>query len=154
MARNGDIVVVNQQLHIDVVGHGETGRFSIVAFLLGTVGTEAENGFARVCQGHTVDVGPHVTQTTGAELNPGSQAQFGVSGQFSWAARYCINCSAGISPLSTAIKYWVATRCPASSKKVGTYFSHCPGKSHPESSLRGRCRRGRRYDHPRPWRLP
>jgi hypothetical protein len=81
MARNGDIVVVNQQLHIDVVSHRKPGRFSIIAFLLGAIGPQAEHGFARVSQGHTIDVGPHVTKPTGAELNPGSQAQFGVAGE-------------------------------------------------------------------------
>ena len=47
MTGNGDIVVIDQQLHIDVVRHRQPGRLGIVTFLLGTVRPQTENGFYR-----------------------------------------------------------------------------------------------------------
>ena len=81
MAGDGDVVVVDHQLHGQAVGHGETGRLGVVPLLLGPVGAQAEQGAAGVGQGHPVHEGPQVAEAAGAELHPGGEAEFGVAGQ-------------------------------------------------------------------------
>ena len=81
MTGDGDIVVVNQQLDIQILSNGQSSGFCVVAFHLRSVRSQHEHDFVRVGDRHTVDVWPHVTESTRAELNTGREAFFGVSRQ-------------------------------------------------------------------------
>ena len=61
MSRNGYIIIINQQFHIEVVSNSKPCRFSIITFLLGTIGAQAKKCFTRVRQRHTVNIGPHMS---------------------------------------------------------------------------------------------
>lgn len=58
MTRNSNIIVINQDLDVQVLGNGQACSFSIVAFLLGAIRAEAENGLISVGEGNSVDHGP------------------------------------------------------------------------------------------------
>jgi hypothetical protein len=73
MPGDGDIVIVNNDLYVEMLSDGKAGGFSIVAFLLGAIRPQTEHRFARVTQGHTIDIRPHMTKSPRAELNPWSQ---------------------------------------------------------------------------------
>ncbi len=81
MAGDGHVVVVDHQLHVQSMGHGEAGRLGVIALLLGTVGAEAEHGLAGMGQGHAVHERPEVPQAAGAELHTRGETQFRVARQ-------------------------------------------------------------------------
>lgn len=76
-----DIVVVNEQLDVEVPGHSNACSLGVVSFLLGTIGTQHDDVLILVGHRDTVDHGPHVTETTGAELDTRREAQLGVARQ-------------------------------------------------------------------------
>ena len=58
MARDSDVIVVNDKLHIKLLGDRNSCCFCVVAFLLRAVGAEAKHGLATISESHTIDQGP------------------------------------------------------------------------------------------------
>mmetsp|Transcript_18830 Transcript_18830/g.21031 ORF Transcript_18830/g.21031 Transcript_18830/m.21031 type:complete len:622 (+) Transcript_18830:96-1961(+) len=81
VASDGHIVVVNQQLDVQVLGHGQTSGLSVIALLLRAVRPKAEHDLVRVGQGHTVDIRPHVTEASRAKLNSRGETKLRVPRQ-------------------------------------------------------------------------
>jgi hypothetical protein len=81
MARNSDVIVVDQELDVQVLSNGETSSFCIVTLLLGTIGSEAKDNLVSVRECDTVHVWPHVPETARRELDTGCEAKFGVAGE-------------------------------------------------------------------------
>lgn len=79
--RNGDIVVVNDHLDIEILRYSKTRSFSVVTLLLGSIGTQTEDCLLPVRQGDAVDQGPHVAETPRREANTWSETQLGVAGK-------------------------------------------------------------------------
>ena len=79
MPRDGDVIVVQDQLHVKVLCDREARRFGIVALHLGTVGAKAEHDLAWVRKRDAVHVRPHVTEAAGAELDARREAHLGVT---------------------------------------------------------------------------
>jgi len=55
---NGDVIVINQQLHIEPLGNCKASSLGVVAFLLGPIRAQAEDGFVSICQGDTIHEWP------------------------------------------------------------------------------------------------
>ena len=122
MAGDGDVVVVDQELDVDpFCDHREARGLGVVALHLRAIRAEDEDRLARVRDARRRWRRPTCGPSR-PELNftPGVSPLLRVSGQASRRTRG----SGGASrracrhrgPLS---RYWVATRCPASSKKIG-----------------------------------
>ena len=79
MARDGDVVVVDEELDVQVLCDGEAGGLGVVALLLGAVGAEAEDGLVAVGEGDAVDEGPDVAEAAGGELDARGEAELGVT---------------------------------------------------------------------------
>ena len=79
MARDGDVVVVDEELDVQVLRDGEAGGLGVVALLLGAVGAEAEDGLVAVGEGDAVDEGPDVAKAAGGELDARGEAELGVT---------------------------------------------------------------------------
>ncbi len=71
---DGDIVIINNQFNVKLLGDSQTSGFSIISFLLRTIGTQTEKGFIGVSHGYAVDVRPHMTETTGAKFYAGGES--------------------------------------------------------------------------------
>ena len=76
---DGHVVVVDEQLDVEPLGHGVPGGFGIAAFLLRAVAAEQDHGFVRVGGGHAVDMAPQVTQPAGAEEDALVVVPFGMA---------------------------------------------------------------------------
>lgn len=87
MTGDGDIVVIDEEFNVEVLGDGKAGGFGIVAFLLGAVRPETADNFGGVGDRHPVHVRPHMAQTTGTELNTGVSPSSGWPGSLAWASR-------------------------------------------------------------------
>ena len=81
MTGNGHVVVVNQQLDVQLLSHGQSRRFGVVAFHLRTVGSKHEDNLLRIRDGHSVNEGPHMPQATGRELYARRESSFRMSGK-------------------------------------------------------------------------
>ncbi len=58
MTGDGNVVIVEQQFDIELASRCVAGRFSVIAFLLGTVAAEHDYGFAWIGFGNPVDITP------------------------------------------------------------------------------------------------
>ncbi len=66
---DGHVVVVDEHLDVEALGHGVARGLGIAALLLGAVAAEHDHDLVRVGRGHAVDVAPQVAQAPGAEKN-------------------------------------------------------------------------------------
>ncbi len=82
MSGDRHIVIVDDQLHVQPPCHRDAGGFGIVAFLLRTIGTQAEHDLVRIRHGHAVHMRPHVAEAAGAEFHARREAQFRVPREF------------------------------------------------------------------------
>lgn len=78
---DGDVVVINQQLDVEVLCDTQTCGFRVVTFLLAAIGAKHKDGLVGVGHRDAVDVGPHVPKSAGAELHARRVAALGVTGQ-------------------------------------------------------------------------
>lgn len=78
-ARNGDVVVIEEELDVQALGDSETGSLSVVTLLLRAVRAEEDDRLALVSKGNTVDHGPGVTETARGELDTRSKAKLRVA---------------------------------------------------------------------------
>lgn len=82
MTRNSDVIIINQELDVQALSNSETSSLRVVTLLLRTIRTKTEDDFVSVGEGDTVDMWPHVTETTRRELDTGCQAKFRVTWEF------------------------------------------------------------------------
>ena len=81
VARDRDIVVVDEDLHIQLLGDRQARRFGVVAFHLGAVGAEHDDRLVRVRHGDAIAKCPEVAEAAGSEFDAGRQTLFRVAGQ-------------------------------------------------------------------------
>jgi hypothetical protein len=81
VAGDRHVVVVDQQLHVEPVGHRKAGRLGVIPLLLGAVGAQAHQHPIGIRQGQAVHERPEVAEATGTEGHPGGEAQLRVAGQ-------------------------------------------------------------------------
>ena len=79
MTGDRHVIVVDQQLHVQVLSHRKSGGFGIVAFHLRTVRTQHKNNFAWIGNRDAVDEGPHVSESTRRKLYARSKTAFRMS---------------------------------------------------------------------------
>ena len=60
VAGDGDVVVVDHQLHVDVTGSSKARGLGVVALLLRTIRAQAPRNLVRVGHGHTIHHRPHL----------------------------------------------------------------------------------------------
>ena len=82
VAGDSDVVVVNNEFNVQVLGDGEAGSLSIITFLLRTVRSEHEDRLALVSHSDAVDPWPNMTETTGREFDTRGEAKFRVPWKF------------------------------------------------------------------------
>jgi hypothetical protein len=58
MSSDGDVIVIDDELDVQAFCNRESRSFGVVAFLLGTVRAETEDGLIAVGEGYTVDHRP------------------------------------------------------------------------------------------------
>lgn len=80
VAGDGDIIVIDEEFDVEILGDGHACGLGVVAFHFGAVGAEEEYGFFRVGEGDAVGVGPHVAEASGGEFDAGEHVAFGVAG--------------------------------------------------------------------------
>lgn len=76
---NGDVIIVDEDFDVEVLSNCQPSGLCIVALLLRSVGTQAEDDLVTVSQGNTVDHRPHVSKASRGEFNSGSQTQLRVT---------------------------------------------------------------------------
>jgi hypothetical protein len=81
MSGNSDVVIVDEELNVEILGDSEPSSFCVVALLLRSIGTQAEDSFVTVGQSNPVNHRPHVSETSGGEFDSGSQTQLGMTGK-------------------------------------------------------------------------
>jgi hypothetical protein len=81
VAGNGDVVVVNEHLEVQLLGHGEPGRLGIVPLHLAAIGTQQDDGLAGVGHRHAIAKSPQMAETTRAEFHAGSEKLLRVARQ-------------------------------------------------------------------------
>lgn len=105
MTGDGHIVVVDDELHVQVLRDGKAGRLCVVPFLfsriyphenvratsarktivnahlLGAIRPKKEHGLVAIGQGNAVHERPDVAKATGRELHTGSKAELRVAGK-------------------------------------------------------------------------
>mmetsp|Transcript_53362 Transcript_53362/g.114692 ORF Transcript_53362/g.114692 Transcript_53362/m.114692 type:complete len:434 (+) Transcript_53362:325-1626(+) len=81
VAGNGDIIVVNEKLHVQPICGSDARSLRCVALHLGAVGTEGTDHLFGAAHRNAVNHWPHVAQAAGAELDALRAAKFGVTGK-------------------------------------------------------------------------
>lgn len=59
---DGDVIVVDDDLYVQLLGNSEAGSLGVVALLLRAIGAEAKDYFVSVCHGDAVHHCPHVAE--------------------------------------------------------------------------------------------
>jgi hypothetical protein len=75
MASDGDVIVIEEQLDVEILRDGESGSFGIVTLLLTAIRSQTEYGLVTVCECDTVDERPHVAESSRGELDTWGQAK-------------------------------------------------------------------------------
>lgn len=81
-ARNGDVVVIKEQLNVQALCDSKTSSLGIITLLLGAIRAEKEDTLRLVGESDTVDQRPHVTKTARGELDTRGEAQLRVTWEF------------------------------------------------------------------------
>ena len=76
---DGDIIVIDDDLHVQVLCNRESSRLSIVAFLLRAIRTKTEDILVAIGKRDAIDQGPHMSEAPGRELNPRRETELGVT---------------------------------------------------------------------------
>ena len=79
---NGDIVVINDELHIQALRNCQASRLGIISFLLRAVRTKTENSFVAIGERDAVDHGPHVSEATRGEFDTWRKTELRVTWKF------------------------------------------------------------------------
>jgi len=79
MTADGDVVVIQQQFHIQSACHGETGRLRIVALHLRAIRTKNKHHLVRIGHGNAIGEGPQVAKPSGGEFDAQFRVQFRVA---------------------------------------------------------------------------
>lgn len=79
VASDGDIIVIYDDLHVQVLCNRESSRLSIVAFLLRAIGAKTEDILVAIGKGDAIDQGPHMSEAPGRELDPRRETELGVT---------------------------------------------------------------------------
>ena len=82
MSGNCDVIVIDEELHVEFLRDGQSGGFGVVTLLLGAIRAEQEHRLVPVGECDAVDEGPQVAETAGGELDSGSETKLRVTGQF------------------------------------------------------------------------
>ena len=81
VAGDGNIIVIDDEFDVEVLSDCQSSSLSVVALLLRSIRSQAEDGLVTVGQGNTVNHRPHVSKTSGGEFDPRGQTQLGVTGK-------------------------------------------------------------------------
>jgi hypothetical protein len=97
---DSDVIIVDQNLHVEVVGDGDSSRFSIVTFLLGTVRTETKDSFAPLADSDAVDKGPLLIDRFDQPALPDGGSR-GKTKNTIWPSLPLLNFTPGVRPWYT-----------------------------------------------------
>ena len=81
MPRDGDVVVIHQDLDVQLLRHGQARRFGVIAFHLAAIRPQHHHGLARVRHRDPIAEGPHVSEAPGTELHPRRHSLLRMAGQ-------------------------------------------------------------------------
>ena len=76
---DSDVVIIQDQLHVEILGDCQSGSLSVISFLLGTIRPQHKDDLVLIGKRDTIDERPHVTQTARRELDSWGQAKLGVA---------------------------------------------------------------------------
>jgi hypothetical protein len=81
MAGDGDIVVVDEHLDVELLADRQARRLGVVAFHLAAVGAEQDDRLAGVRHGDAIAECPEVAEAAGGEFDAGRQPFSGWPGK-------------------------------------------------------------------------
>jgi hypothetical protein len=76
---DGDVVVVDDDLHVKILCNRESSRLCVVAFLLRAIGTKTEDGLVAVGKCDTIDQGPHMSEAPRREFDTWRETELRVA---------------------------------------------------------------------------
>ena len=82
VSSNGDIVVINEELHIQALRNRQTSRLSVVSLLLRAIGAKTENSLVAIGKCYAVDHWPHVSEAARGKFDAGCKAELRVTWKF------------------------------------------------------------------------
>jgi len=76
---DGDIIVVDDELHVKILCNCESSRLCVIAFLLRAIGTKTEDSLVAIGECDTIDQGPHMSETSRREFDAWRESEFWVA---------------------------------------------------------------------------
>ena len=81
VSSDGDIVVINDEFHIQFLGNCEASRLSVVSLLLGAIGAKTEDILVAISKRDAVNHRPHVSETARREFDTWRKTELRVTWQ-------------------------------------------------------------------------
>jgi hypothetical protein len=85
MSSNGDVIIIDQQFHVQALSNSQPRCLRVVAFLLRTVRAETEHNLVAVGDRHAIDHCPQMTKTVRREFDTRCEPEF----RMTWELGVC-----------------------------------------------------------------
>jgi hypothetical protein len=79
MPSDGDVIVIDDDLHVQALCNGQASRLGVVTFLLRSIGAKAEDGLVAIGKRDAIDHGPQMSEASGREFDAWRKAELGVA---------------------------------------------------------------------------
>jgi hypothetical protein len=76
---DGDVIVVDDDLHVKILCNRESSRLCVVTFLLRAIGTKTEEGLVAVGKCDAIDQGPHMSKAPRREFDTWRETELRVT---------------------------------------------------------------------------
>jgi hypothetical protein len=76
---DGDIIVVNEYLYVQVLCNGKSSRLGVVALLLRAIGAKTEDSLVAIGKRDTINQGPHMSETPRREFDARGETELRVT---------------------------------------------------------------------------
>ena len=79
---DGDVIVIDDDLYVQVLCSGQSSRLGVVTFLLRAIGAKTVDGLVAIGKRDTIDQGPQMPETAGREFDARGESELRVTGKF------------------------------------------------------------------------